>query len=194
MFSASIPVEHVEEANSALAAQGMGPDSFTIPMMPDADGATHVGLHHWSDTDGLRVAVEALPAEYGVLVRDTEQDATPQFTALSTFIGIPWPPDPDWMESLPMIGDEREFDGVLWRSTMYGNPYLPPYGWEMVSPPTEPQVWSETGFYQKPATVTGAAGTPGEGRFWELQTDTETAGAGREPWQSYMWAVWEEVT
>jgi hypothetical protein len=35
---------------------------------------------------------------------------------------------------------------------------------------------------------------PGEGRTWTLQTATETAGVGREPWQAYMWAVWAEVT
>ena len=49
--------------------------------------------------------------------------------------------------------------------------------------------WSPSGVYTQPQTVTDAEGT----RQWQLQTATETAAIGREPWQPYMWAVWQEV-
>lgn len=65
-------------------------------------------------------------------------------------------------------------------------------GWRLRDAP-QVAVWTAGTVYTQPATVTGAAGTEGEGRTWTLQTASETASVGREPWQAYMWAVWAEV-
>ena len=56
--------------------------------------------------------------------------------------------------------------------------------------PGEVPVWTAGTVYTQPATVTDAEGV----RRWALQTASETAAVGREPWQAYMWAVWQEVT
>ena len=188
-FSASVPVEHLDAANAALEELGHGA-CFSRPMAPDAEGATHAGFHAWHDPV-FRAAVEALDPAYGVVIRDTAT-ASPvaQFTALAGHLGIPWPPADDWMDSLPMRDDDREFDGQVWRSTMDGNPYRPPFGWELVSAPPAAEVWSASGVYTQGQVVTDAQGA----RRWQLQTATETAAVGREPWQAYMWAVWQEVT
>jgi hypothetical protein len=191
-WSALCPVEHMGAANAALAAAGHGATNFSVPCLGPDGLATHAGFHCWA-APAFRAAVEALP--YGIVIRDEPEAPPAQFAALALdHIGIPWPPADDWMDHLPAINEVREFDGVDWRNLMAGNPYAPPHGWEMVAPPAGPQVWSSSGFYAQPATVTGATGTPGEGRTWTLQTATETAGVGREPWQAYMWAVWAEVT
>ena len=60
--------------------------------------------------------------------------------------------------------------------------------------PDEVAVWTLNAVYTQPQIVRGPDGTPEADRRWALQTATETASAGREPWQGHMWAVWQEVT
>ena len=188
-FAAFVPAAHHAAANAALDAAGFGPNNFSVLCGPE-DGATHAGLHCWADP-AFRAAVEALPAEWGVAIHDAHEVPVDTFAALVLdHLGVTWPPASGWMDSLPEIGDEREFDGKTWRNEMAGNPYRPPHGWTLVSAPTAAQPWSASGFYTQGQIVTNAEGT----RQWQLQAATETAAVGREPWQAYMWAVWQEVT
>ena len=185
-FSATVSVEHLDAANADLVALGHGP-CFSLPMAPDAGGATHAGFHAWHDP-AFRAAVEALDPAYGVVTRDDAGETPPQqFTALAQGIGIPWPPADDWMDHLPEIGDEHEFDGQTWRNLMAGNPYLPPYGWELIAaPPAPDDPWTEGMAYEVGDRRTY------DGRLWEcVVAHTAFVGAGWTPPASP--SLWTEV-
>ena len=98
----------------------------------------------------------------------------------------------DWATAgdLPMLGDTREKDGRTWESLRDNNfwPVGVLAGWKPVLAAVVQ--WSPSGVYTQGQIVTDAEGV----RRWALQTASETAAVGREPWQAYMWAVWQEVT
>ena len=185
---AACPKDHLAEVNSALEGQGFGPNNFSLPL-PGAVAADWVVLHCWRH-QAFRYAVEALASAHNIIVSGDGETPPDRVAFVADALGIPWPPAADWMDSLPMRDDEREFDGQVWRSTMDGNPYRPPHGWELVSAPPAVQPWAASGFYTQGEVVTDAEGV----RRWALQTESETAAVDREPWQAYMWAVWQEVT
>ena len=90
---------------------------------------------------------------------------------------------------IAMRGDARAAGGRTWESLIDWNVWRPdvaPLLWRLLVPPAVAE-WAPGVTYTQPATVTG------QGKTWALQTATETAAAGREPWQAYMWAVWQEV-
>ncbi len=98
----------------------------------------------------------------------------------------------DWAVAgdLPSQGQEVELNGQTWVSQMNGNfwpvgvvgPWLP-------KPAESVEPWEAGRVYVAPVQVLG------DGRIWQLQAGSspETAAVGREPWQAYMWAVWQEV-
>ena len=92
-------------------------------------------------------------------------------------------------DAIAMLGDVRTFDGQEFESLIDWNvwrPDLAPLLWRLVVPPAVSE-WAPGVTYTQPATVTG------QGKTWALQTAVEVAAIGREPWQAYMWAVWQEV-
>lgn len=74
-FSASIPVEHAQEANDRLAELGFGPGNFSIPC--GGDEITHAGLHCFH-VEGFREAVEGLAKDFPDL-KITEGNGEPNF-------------------------------------------------------------------------------------------------------------------
>ena len=185
-FAATCPAEHVEAANAALESAGFGPGNFSVPLF-DGLSAGRLALHCWTN-DGFRAAIQALPAEYGVEIVDAGE--TPSARVTTAAGPLEWRTDWATAGDLPMLGDTREKDGTTWESLRDENfwPVGVLAGWKPVLAAVVQ--WSPSGVYTQPQTVTDAEGT----RQWQLQTETETAAVGREPWQAHMWAVWQEVT
>jgi len=129
-FSAIITGDFAAQANADLEAQGYGPRNFSVPAKSaGATGADWVGLHCW-DIPDFRAAVEALDPAYGVVILEGSGD--PNFGQLCAQEALQWVQPTGNEPGLPMIGDQRTFDGKLWTSLIDSNVFQPPVGWREV--------------------------------------------------------------
>lgn len=60
-FTVRIPVANIVAANAALAAQGHGPQNFTIPVWTSGPLPTHATLNHGGRDDTFQAHCAALP-------------------------------------------------------------------------------------------------------------------------------------
>ena len=190
------PAEHLEAANAMAEAAGWGGPVFVQPL--SASGVapfTHWGFPAVMD-EIFTEAWGRLPEDAAALLAasyvgdESGDDAVAHWrSALAAQELAPWD---GIQENLPMTGDMRTFGGKVWESLVDYNVWLPGvYGWrEVVEGGPDVPEWSPSGVYTQGQIVTDAEGV----RRWALQTASETAAVGREPWQAYMWAVWQEVT
>jgi len=123
-FSAIIPAVDAKAANAELEAQGFGPDNFSVAtqVKGSTTGAEYAGLHVWHH-DAFHAAVLALPYD----VEITEGIGQPNYkTACDAKNLEKWNGD---ITKLPMIGDERAYDGKTWVSLVDYNSWTPPVAW-----------------------------------------------------------------
>lgn len=134
---AMVSAADVETANTEMQNLGFGPEEFNFPLMRDGE-VTHFGCHHWHEIPELSQLSVPVDIQKGDNLRFSQGLAPRGVSIPDDMTAIPWPPEPDWMDRLPMRGDVRTFDGEDYQSTMDGNPYFPPHGWEKVGV-SEPQ-------------------------------------------------------
>ena len=148
----------------------------------------------------VRVQRSALPA----VQAPSDTDPTPWARADGRYVvpaGWEYQPDEDVTE-----------DGEVWFRVVQATSFRPsesPAQWVQIygpggepvqplEPEPEPDavaVYTVGETYTMPQRVTGAVGTPGEGRQWDLiAAEPQLAQQGYEPWHGYMASVWQEVT
>lgn len=129
-LSATIPVEHVDAANTELDELGFGPESFSVPARSGSDAATHAGLHCWNNAAFL-TALQGL-SYAGLTIRADDDPDTVNFATHCADQTLEWSDPTLWFQNPVMTGDQRTFDSKTWESLVDYNVWQPPVGWREV--------------------------------------------------------------
>ena len=129
-FSATIPVEHAELANTEMGILGFGP-VFSVPVRSGNEAATHAGLHSWDDAALLSAL---LSLSYAGLTVKITPGFSANFQAHCAEQALEWSDPTFWFQNPVMIGDQRSYGGKTWESLVDFNVWEPPVNWrEIVS-------------------------------------------------------------
>lgn len=118
-FSATIPMEAIDEANALLDRAGFGPNNFSVPLRDGAAGATHAGLHSYQAKEFLE-AVRAIPG-----VQVTVGTSGVNFSEHVLKATLEWSDPKDWYANPVMKGDQRVLRGKTWESLTDYNVWEP---------------------------------------------------------------------
>lgn len=173
-ISATIPIEHMADANTELIELGHGP-CFSVPLREGEDAATHAGFHAWDDST-LQASVEAL--DYPGLVVRYDAGLTVNFQPHVTDQALGWSDPTNWFDNPVMTGDRRTRNDKLWESLIDYNVWAPgTSGWREIVEDGYPAWIQPTGAHD--AYAIGERVTH-NGQDWEV---TQGDGSGLNSWE-----------
>ncbi len=194
---AVVPVAQVLAANESLAAEGFGPNNFSVAAF-GADGATHGALHAW-DNAPFAAAVKALP---GVAWDESAGDPVARTKALIEAQGAKWGAQSPALPAAGPVsaGDLYQLGGLLWYVIQSFNRTtfpLPPENYPALlarfAPPGQVvDWWQPTTQFDAPKLLNPFTGLPDKrkhvGQVWVV---TQADGAGNNVWEPgvFGWAV-----